>query len=282
MAKGYQRSREMQPFHREALATLSRLRMPFLVGGAHGFQHYTGIERNTKDLDLFARRRDVGDLLACLAAIGCRTEIPFPHWLAKARRGEDFVDVIFSSGNGVARIDDEWFEHSTPARVLGVPVNLCPAEEMIWHRALVMERERFDGADVAHLIRARAGRLRWRRLLRRFGPHWRVLLAHLVLFGFVYPGSRTAAPAGLLRELLARLESELESPDPRERLCQGTLLSRAQYLVDVEEWGLEDARLQREVGMTAEDLREWTAAIPANGPVRAGPRDKPARRMRLV
>ena len=53
-----------------------------------------------------------------------------------------------------------------------------------------MERERYDGADIAHLLRARADQLAWRRLLRRFGPHWRVLLGHLVLFGFVYPGER--------------------------------------------------------------------------------------------
>ena len=43
----------------------------------------------------------------------------FPHWLGKAYRGDDFCDVIFSSGNGVCRVDDLWFEHSVPARVLG-------------------------------------------------------------------------------------------------------------------------------------------------------------------
>jgi hypothetical protein len=32
-----------------------------------------------------------------------------------------------------------------------------------------MERERFDGADVAHIILAYGDRLDWRRLLERFG-----------------------------------------------------------------------------------------------------------------
>ena len=42
-----------------------------------------------------------------------------------------------------------------------------------------MERERYDGADVAHLFRHCSGLLNWERLVRRFGPHWRVLLSHL-------------------------------------------------------------------------------------------------------
>ena len=34
-------------------------------------------------------------------------------------------------------------------------MRLIPVEEMIWSKGLIMERERFDGADVTHLIRAR-------------------------------------------------------------------------------------------------------------------------------
>ena len=67
-----------------------------------------------------------------------------------------------------------------PERVLDVPVRLIPAEEMIWSKAFVMERERYDGADVAHILRACAETLDWPRLLQRFDGHWRVLLQHLV------------------------------------------------------------------------------------------------------
>jgi hypothetical protein len=45
--------------------------------------------------------------------------------------------------------------------VLGVPVRLCPPEEIIWSKAFIMERERYDGADISHLIRACQGRLDW-------------------------------------------------------------------------------------------------------------------------
>ena len=77
-----------------------------------------------------------------------------------------------------------------------MPVQIAPAEETIWSKAFVMERERFDGADVAHLILGHGDKLDWQRLLERFGPHWRVLLAHLVLFGFIFPSARSRVPCG--------------------------------------------------------------------------------------
>src|SRR5688572_28454831 len=101
-----------------------------------------------------------------------------------------------------------------------------------------MERERYDGADIAHVIRASADTMDWDRLLRRFDGNWRVLFAHLVMFGFIYPCDRHRIPAGVMRELIARLDREATVPGP-ERLCQGTLISRAQYLVDVDRWGYE-------------------------------------------
>jgi hypothetical protein len=45
------------------------------------------------------------------------------------------------------------------------------------------------------------------------------------------------------------------------RLCRGTLLSWQQYLVDVEEWGFEDARLEERVQMNEKDIADWTGAI---------------------
>ncbi|MDC8448805.1 MAG: hypothetical protein LV473_10645 [Nitrospira sp.] len=47
--------------------------------------------------------------------------------------------------------------------------------------------ERYDGADIAHLLHVRSEKLDWGWLLWRFDRQWRVLLSHLVLFGFVYP-----------------------------------------------------------------------------------------------
>ncbi len=98
------------------------------------------------------RPEDVGRCSRRSRAPGYRTESRFPHWLGKAHSGDDFVDIIFSSGNGVATVDDDWFAHAVGRGVLGLAVQLCPVEETIWSKAFVMERERYDGADVAHIL----------------------------------------------------------------------------------------------------------------------------------
>jgi hypothetical protein len=252
---------ECADFYREVMRALTDAGTPFLVGGAYAFERYTGIARHTKDFDIFVRETDCDAVLAVLAGLGCRTERTFPHWLAKAFRGDLFIDVIYSAGSGIAVVDDEWFACAKSGTVLDVPAQLIPAEEMIWSKAFVQERERYDGADVMHLLHCRAERLDWRRLVRRFGPDWRVLLSYLVLFGFVYPGRRDAVPARLVDALSARLRREAATRPPAENVCRGTLLSRAQYLVDVDTWGYRDVRLHPRVAMTEEDIAHWTRAI---------------------
>lgn len=250
-------------FYRNVLETLNTEGVPFLVGGAFAFACFTGIQRNTKDLDLFIRRADYERVEHALRHTGYSTDLTFPHWLAKVHSGAAFVDLIFNSGNGVSPVDDGWFDHAPAAQVLGVPVRISPVEEAIWSKAFIMERERYDGADVAHLMRAYGEKLDWQRLLNRFGPHWRVLLSHLVLFGFIYPGERALVPAWLMDHLMERLRRESTRPPPDTELCAGTLLSREQYLHDVEQAGLTDARITPLSTMTPEDVAEWTHAIPS-------------------
>lgn len=247
--------------YRRALMALTRSGLPFLVGGAYALEHYTTIARWTKDLDIFVLPGDVDGCLDALTAAGFETEIAFPHWLAKAYAGRDFIDLIFSSGNGVAEVDDEWMAYATPGHVLGLPVPLCPAEEMIWSKAFVAERERYDGADIAHLIRACHAGLDWERLVRRFGAHWRVLLSHLLLFEFVYPSEPAPEARHWARVLARRLEAAGSVPDASERICQGSLLSRSQYLPDIVAWGYGDARLRPHGRMSEEAVQQWTDAI---------------------
>jgi hypothetical protein len=247
--------------YRRALLRLQEAHVPFLVGGSYALERYTGIARHTKDFDLFVRPADAERVLAVLASTGFQTDLTFPHWLGKALSGGDVIDIIFSSGNGVATVDDDWFAHAATGTVLDIDVALCPAEEMIWSKAYVMERERYDGADIAHLLHATGSNLDWPRLLRRFAGHWRVLLSYLVLFGFIYPSARSMVPSWVMRELLGRLQDELTSPAPTEPVCQGTLLSREQYLVDLECLGYQDGRPVPRPTMTPDQIAHWTAAM---------------------
>jgi hypothetical protein len=245
-----------------ALEVLGREGVPFLVGGALALVAHCGVRRAMKDLDVFVLRQDIHRALDVLAADGFRTELTFPHWLGKAYVDETrFIDVIFSSGNGMAEVDREWFEHAAHDVVFGVPVAVCPAEETLWSKAFVMERERFDGADVAHLLLSCGAMLDWKRILRRFGPHWRVLFAHLVLFGYAFPEDAQRIPHWVMETLERRLASETKPGQPG--VCRGTLLSREQYLTDLER-GWRDGRLPPEGTMTPEQIAAWTRAIPAS------------------
>lgn len=254
---------QTRQFYRHALRTLRGAGARFLVGGAYAFYHYTGIERHTKDLDIFTRPADAEPILRIFAEAGYRAELTFPHWLGKAYCGDDCVDVIFSSGNGVCTVDDEWFDHAVAAKLLGEPARMVPAEEMLWSKSFVLERERYDGADVAHLLHATARTLDWDRVLRRYGERWRVLYSHLVLFGFAYPSERGAIPGNVMRGLARRLamEDAMTAPVPGdEQVCNGTLISREQYLVDITEWGYTDGRLALG-SMDTGQIRAWTDAI---------------------
>ena len=226
----------------DALRALAAAGVPFVVAGAYAMFEYTGIFRDTKDLDVFLRRRDLGAAFEVLERAGFRTELLDPVWLGKAYRSEWFVDLIYSSGNGVSVVDDGWFEHARRGAVMGVPVLLAPPEEIIWSKSFVCERERFDGNDVANLVRARGRELDWDRLLARFADHWEVLFAQLVLYRFSFPSERTQVPDWVLRELLRRTWETVEEGDWGRRVCRGPLVSRTQYCHALDALGFEDAR----------------------------------------
>jgi hypothetical protein len=246
-------------FYLDAIRRLQATQIPFLIGGAFAFSHYSRVPRDTKDIDVFVAPADCPRVLDAFAREGFETEIPFPHWLGKIHRDRHCMDVIFSSGNGIARVDDLWFDHSVKTNVLGLIVRLCPVEEMIWSKAFIQERERFDGADVLHLLRETGPSLDWPRLLMRFGDHWRVLLSHLILFGYAYPDKRQNIPTWVMDELLRRLGAS--RPNLQSDVCYGTLLSREQYLHDLHAWKYRDGREAPLGPMTPDELQIWTDAI---------------------
>ena len=246
-------------FYADTIRTLTQANVPFVVGGAFALKHYAGIGRATKDLDVFLRREDLDRALASLRAKGYLTEETFPHWLSKAWCGDKFVDFIHGSANGLCRVDETWVQAAQEIEIFGEPALLCPVEEVIWSKCFVMERERFDGADIYHLIAAKGDSLDWARLLANVGDHWRVLLGHLVFFGFVYPREREKVPRWVMDQLLARLGAGHEREDVA--VCNGTLLSREQYLVDLNERGYTDARVHPHGSVPPELIEQWTDAI---------------------
>jgi hypothetical protein len=251
-------------FYRRSLEILKVAQIPFLVGGAYALHNYSGIFRDTKDLDLFIRPPDCEKTLAVFTRAGFETSVAFEHWLAKSTWNGHLIDIIFNSGNAISEVDDIWFERAVEGNLFGLSVKFAPPEEMIWSKAFVMERERYDGADVNHILLACGEKIDWKRLIDRFGPYWRLLLSHLILFGFVYPSKRRLIPQWVMSELTARLQAE-SGADGDERVCLGTLLSREQYRIDVDRMGFADPRLAPRGKMTREQVRKWDAGKSVEG-----------------
>src|SRR4051794_8910806 len=236
--------------YRRALEALNAAHVPFIVAGAYAIYEHTGIYRKTKDLDLFFEPDAVVPAAEALREAGFVTRLEDSHWLAKATMGEHFVDLIYGMGNGVARIDDEWIDHSRPGIPAATPVQIPPAEEMIWPRLFIGERHRHDMSDVVHLILCVGDTLDWERLVRRTGDDWPLLLAQLLMFNYVYPGYRANVPTWVYKLLNDRArEAAAAEPEPTD-LTRGPLISQFSFTIDVREWSFTDPRpdLGREAG----------------------------------
>jgi hypothetical protein len=225
-----------EQFYNAALEVLLATGQPFLVGGGYVMREYADVNRETKDLDVFCRPSDSLRLLGALKSAGYETMVEDPDWIAKAFQADFRVDLIFGAANRLHRVDDTWFTNAPTIELHGHQVKLVSAEDTIWSKAYVQERDRFDGADINHIIRKSGPKLDWRRLLDRFDAHWEILFGLVLSFRFVYPSERDKVPEWLLRELIGRLEQQLASPLPHDPICRGPVLAWNQYRIDTLEW----------------------------------------------
>jgi hypothetical protein len=225
-----------------ALDTLNRAGIPHVVTGAYAIYEYTGIYRETTDLDLFAAPEHIVPAMRALREAGFRTRLEAPHWLAKGKTGDLFIDLIFGMGNGLALVDEDWYRYSKPAILAARPVRIAPPEELIWHRLFISERHRQDMADIVHLILCTGDRLDWERLVTKTGEHWPLLLAQVQMFNYIYPEIQGRIPSWVLDRLLDHARADAERPRSGVPLTRGTLISRFSFAIDVHEWGLRDLR----------------------------------------
>src|SRR5580698_205120 len=228
---------QQQNLFREILSLLESRNIPYAVAGAFALQAHTGIHRDTKDLDVFLTAETAPVALTLLREEGFHCEVCDPVWLFKAHRDGFFVDLITGMSNAVIVVDDSWIERSKPAVVLGVPTLVLAAEELIASKLFVTRRERFDGADIAHVIYGTKGKLDWQRVLQLAGENWEMVFWALVLFRYVYPGQTQFVPPELWRDLLRRFGDAVFHSEPNARF-RGSLIDDRMFAIDAKEWGL--------------------------------------------
>jgi hypothetical protein len=229
--------KESQAFYKEALELLHQTGTNFMLGGAFAMFHYTGIYRDTKDLDVFCKASEYPKILKFFAERGYRTENYDVRWLAKVHKGEYFIDIIFDTVNNICRVDDTWYENGADCTFCEVPVKFIPAEELIWCKMYVQNRERYDGADVNHIILKWGKKMDWKRVMFRMEQHWHLLLAQLLSFQFCYPSEfHDIIPRWLFDELMRRAVEQYDIPPAMEKVCRGPIIDQTQYAVDIKEW----------------------------------------------
>jgi hypothetical protein len=221
-----------------ALRALADDGVPHLLGGALAFNAYTGIWRDTKDLDVFLRPDDAPRALAALERAGFETEVVYESWLGKAWLGEVFVDLIWRNANGLFPVTGAWFENARRRFVLGDEALVLPPEELLLSKMMVGGRYRFDGADVLHVIHAAYDEIDWERLGEAAGEHVGLLLAYMHMYRWGYPGWRDRVPD----EAMASFERRAREQGAKSRFggFRALLLDIQSYRVDVEGWGYED------------------------------------------
>jgi hypothetical protein len=226
-------------FFREVLTALNECNVGYAVTGAFALQRHTGIWHPTKDMDISLPQPSVPQALECLKRVGYRCEITDAAWLAKAFRADFFVDLITGMSNGVISVDEQWIERAHPALIVGVPTRVLAPEELLASKLFVARRERFDGADIAHILYATSASLDWDRLLTIIGAHWQLLLWSLVFFSYVYPAHVSMVPEQVWHELIGRFEKTIATPNSAAPF-RGSLIDQFLFAIDVREWGMKD------------------------------------------
>lgn len=225
-------------FYKEILQHLEHSGIPFLIGGAFGVFHYSGVFRNTKDLDVYCKPQDYPNLLRYFSDQGFQTQLTDVRWLAKVYgKNGAFIDIIFDTVNNMGKVADTWFDEAQVVSIFEQQVKVISAEELVRGKLYVQNRERFDGADINHIWLRYGRKMNWDKLLELVEPHWHLLLMQMLSFQFVYPFDyKNILPETLFKSLLDRAREQYELPDQMVRVCLGPLIDQTQYEVDIKKW----------------------------------------------
>ena len=189
----------------KAAMALARSRgLRFAVGGGFATMVYTGHWRETKDIDFFIVERDKEEMIRILTECGLEDyydqQAYERHWIYRSHKGENIVDVIWAMANRRAAVDEQWLD-GPEVELDGERFQLVPAEETLWSKLYVLQRDRCDWPDGLSLIYAVGTDLDWRRLLERLKDDAALLSALLSVFRWVCPDRARELPGWLWSEL---------------------------------------------------------------------------------
>jgi Uncharacterised nucleotidyltransferase len=191
--------------YRSAIEVARSAGLNFLLGGGFALATYTGRWRNTKDIDFYILPRDREAMIAALSSIGFvdyYDQRPYdPGWIYRSTREGIIVDIIWSMANRRAEVDNLWFERAQPVMVREESIQVAPAEELLWCKLYIMQRDHCDWTDIFNLIYVAGPRLDWDHLIKRVGIDLPLLRAALTMFDWLCPNTSVQLPDHLRKHL---------------------------------------------------------------------------------
>lgn len=208
-----------------ALHTMNGAGIPYVIGGAFAIYHYTGIWRDTNDLDMYIDRGDLPGSADALAQAGFMDYGEMAagdrEWIYHSTREDVMVDLIWQTPNHLAPVDTNIHERGPTGEFLGVPVRFLPADVLVWAKIFTMNRHRCDWPDIFNVARACPRELDWYHLMFKLADNWPVLLAFVTMFDWAYPEEASCIPNQVRDELIRRKQHQ---PPSRHEPTRESLL----------------------------------------------------------
>jgi len=206
---------EQWDLYRKVIKAARERGFPFALGGAFAVAAYTGMWRNTKDIDLYILPRDretMQDVLSQQGLSDYYEVLPYQrHWIYRAHQDDLIIDLIWSMPNERAEVDETWLAAGRQFEIQGEVMRALPAEELIWAKLYVMQKDRCDWPDIFNIIQVEADRLDWGRLMVRLDQDTPLLEGLLAVFCWLNPGRALSLPNWLLTRLTLNVEGAISA-----------------------------------------------------------------------
>lgn len=195
------------------------------LGGGLAVGLYTGMPRNTKDLDIYIKPADRERAIRIMTDCGLADYFdkkPYDReWIYRGVQDDTIVDAIWAMANKRTTVDDIWLTDGSLIQMFDRQIRVMPVEELIWSKLYVMQRDRCDWPDIINLICASGPHLDWGHLVKRVAEDLPLLKSVLMVVSWVSPGQALSIPRRIWESFglpLPKIERDPEGRPPRPDL----------------------------------------------------------------
>jgi len=149
-------------------------------------------------------------------------------WIYRAHLDGVIVDTIWAMANKRSQVDEVWL-NGPKVQLCGQSVTVIPAEELIWSKLYVLQRDRCDWPDIINLIGATGPELNWEHLLSRVAEDLPLVKGVMSIFSWLAPKQALRIPKWVWSKL--ELPLPVLQPDPVGRPSRKDLLDTRPWLL---------------------------------------------------